>query len=538
MSFVTPELMCIVLVCLTAVALLLGFPVAFTLAGVSLFVAVLGSVLGVFDAALLIAFPQRVFSIMTNETLIAVPLFVFMGVMLERSKLAEELLVNMARVFGGRSGGIAYAVCIVGAILAASTGIAGATVVTMGLLSLPIMLRHGYSPSLSCGVITASGTLGQIIPPSIILVLLGDQLSVAYQNAQFAQGIFAPDTVSVNELFAGALFPGLMLVGLYMSFIFVRTLINPSVAPALDEDNPWSEPGFVRSFVISLVAPVLMIVAVLGSILTGIASPTEAAAVGAGGAVLLAGFKLNTSAQKLILAGVISFAVMLALSVSFDLRMQKEAIALADWIAIGVAAIAAVVFAAAMAFALVTTLRTRTDRGTSILGEVMGTTMRMSSMVFVILIGATMFSLAFRGFGGEDYIKEWLQSLPGGTVAAIIVVMVFMFLLGFFLDYLEIVFIVVPIVAPILLQMEIAPGVFMSPVWLGVLMSVNLQTSYLTPPFGYALFFLRGVAPREVSTPQIYKGVIPFVLLQLTALVILWFFPQVATWLPDTIYGN
>ena len=536
MSFITPELMCLVLVSLVAITLLMGFPVAFTLAGGSLIVTLIGAALGVYDPTLLIAFPQRVFSIMTNETLIAVPLFVFMGVMLERSKLAEELLENMARLFGGKPGGIAYAVCLVGALLAASTGIAGATVVTMGLLSLPVMLRRGYDPSLACGVITASGTLGQIIPPSIILVILGDQLAIAYQNAQFEQGIFSPDTVSVNELFAGALFPGLLLVGLYMSFIFIRTLINPNVAPAIEEDTGWSEPGFLLNFIVSLVAPILMIVAVLGSILSGIASPTEAAAVGGSGAILLAAFKLNKSVQKLVLAGVVSFALMLGLAMSFDLRLQVDVLETRDIIAIVIAGLATVVFAIAMSTAVITTYRTLSENGKPVLFEVMGTTMRISSMVFVILIGATMFSLAFRGFGGDEYIEHWLESLPGGTVSAIIVVMLFMFLLGFFLDYLEIVFIVVPIVAPILLQMEVAPGVLMSPVWLGVMMSVNLQTSYLTPPFGYALFFLRGVAPAEVTTPQIYKGVIPFVGIQLSALVILWFFPGLTTWLPGLIY--
>ncbi|MEW7009122.1 TRAP transporter large permease [Lentilitoribacter sp. EG35] len=539
MEFITPEFMCAALVCLVATLLLFGFPVAFTLAGSSLIIAAIGAYLGVLDWAIMTAFPQRVFSIMTNEVLIAVVLFVFMGVMLERSKLAEELLENMARIFGSKPGGIAYAVCIVGALLAASTGIAGATVVTMGLLSLPVMIRRGYDPSLSCGIITASGTLGQIIPPSIILVILGDQLSVAYQNAQFEQGIFSPDTVSVNELFAGALFPGFVLVSLYVLYIFVRTMINPAIAPAMPpEDNANGDNRLIWKLLGSLIPPIFLIVAVLGSILAGIASPTEAAAVGGGGAILLASYKLNVATRTTMLAGLIAFAVMVTLALGFDLRSQRDVVTTKDWIAIAAAFVATCVFLFAMAVALRTTFKERSSNGLRVLAQVMRSTMSISSMVFVILIGAAMFSLVFRGFGGDEIIEEWLKSLPGGTLSAVLIVMIIMFFLGFFLDYLEIVFIVVPIVAPVLLQMEVAPGVLMSPVWLGVMMALNLQTSYLTPPFGYALFFLRGVAPDTIRTGQIYKGVIPFVLIQLFCLVILWFFPNLAIWLPAQIYGG
>lgn len=538
-DLVTPEFMCAVLVCLVAALLLFGFPVAFTLAGSSLIIAAAGSFLGAIDWSIMKAFPQRIFGIMTNEVLIAVPLFVFMGVMLERSKLAEELLENMARLFGSKPGGIAYAVCIVGALLAASTGIVGATVVTMGLLSLPIMIRRGYDPSFSCGVIAASGTLGQIIPPSIILVILGDQLSVAYQNAQFEQGIFSPDTVSVNELFAGALLPGILLVGLYMLYVFVRTLINPSIAPPIPAEKlGGDEENFLLKLLGSLIPPIFLIVAVLGSILAGIASPTEAAAMGGGGAILLASYRLNPATQKLMFAGVTSFGVMVTLALGFDLRSQRDVVTTQDWVAISIALVAAAVFAVALLTAVRTTYKVRSDNGIRVLSQVMRSTMSISSMVFVILIGAAMFSLVFRGFGGDEIIKEWLHSLPGGTLSAVIVVMLMMFFLGFFLDYLEIVFIVVPIVAPVLLQMEVAPGVLMSPVWLGIMMGLNLQTSYLTPPFGYALFFLRGVAPDTIKTTQIYKGVIPFVMIQLFCLAILWFFPNLAIWLPDTIYGD
>lgn len=538
MELISADTMCAVLVGLVAFLLLFGFPVAFTLAGSSLIVAIAGTVLGVFDWSIMTAFPQRVFGIMTNEVLIAIVLFVFMGVMLERSKLAEELLENMGRAFGSMPGGIAYSVCIVGALLAASTGIAGATVVTMGLLALPVMVRRGYDPALSCGVIAASGTLGQIIPPSIVLVILGDQLAVAYQNAQFEQGVFSPDTVSVNELFSGALLPGLVLVGLYLAYVAIRTTFNPNIAPSLSTGEfEVDRKGGIKYLIASLAPPIFLIVAVLGSILVGIASPTEAASMGAGGAILLASYKLFPSSRKLVLAGVGAFAVMIALALGFDLRVQRDTIEFEDKMAIAVALISSTIFVSSMLVSLRNLYRVGSEMEAPVLTEVMRSTTTISSMVFIILIGAAMFSLVFRGLGGDEIVERWLLSLPGGTFSAVVVVMVAMFLLGFFLDYLEIVYIVVPIVAPVLLQMEVAPGQLMSPIWLGIMMGINLQTSYLTPPFGFALFFLRGAAPRSISTINIYRGVVPFILIQLSCLAVLWCFPELATWLPSVIYN-
>ena len=533
----SPEALCLLMFLFTCASLLAGFPVAFTLAGASFLFALLASAFGVFDFSFLSAFPQRIFSVMTNEVLVAVPLFILMGVTLERSKVAEELLDNMGRLFGRMPGGLGYSVCVVGALMAASTGIAGATVVTMGLISLPVMLRRGYDPAISCGTIAASGTLGQIIPPSIILVLLGDQLAVAFQEAQYKLGNFAPDTVSVNELFAGALLPGLLLVGLYIVYLAVRAAMNPQVSPPMPAGElPEDQGAFRMRLLGSLIAPVLLIVAVLGSILGGIASPTEAAGVGAIGALMLSGHRLDEARGGWILAGGGCLAGLLVLTAFFDLRAQRDDLTTADWIPIIAAAVLACGLAVGVGVAAVRTLATRGEDGSPILSGVVRTAMGITSMVFVILIGASMFSLVFRGLGGDVIIEEFLKSLPGGTAAAILLVMAVMFLLGFFLDFLEIVFIVVPIVAPILLQLEIAPGETLSPVWLGIMMAINLQTSFLTPPFGFALFYIRGVAPDSVSTHQIYRGIIPFVAVQLALLAVLWFFPGLATWLPDQLY--
>ncbi|MCW9024195.1 MAG: TRAP transporter large permease subunit [Gammaproteobacteria bacterium] len=443
--------------------LLAGYPVAFSLGGTALVFALLGQLSGNFDGAFLQALPNRLFGIMTNTTLIAVPLFVFMGVMLERSKVAEKLLDTMAMLFGSLRGGLGISVTLVGMLLAASTGIVGATVVTMGLLSLPTMLKRGYSPSLACGTICASGTLGQIIPPSIILVLLGDVLSSAYQQAQLDMGIFSPDNISVGDLFAGALIPGLLLVGLYVIYLTIVAFFKPDSSPAIPEEERQLEAGqLIKNIFQALLPPLALIIAVLGSIMAGAATPTEAASVGAVGAMLLA--------------------------------FQQKQLNL------------------------------------NILREVTRTTTEVTSMVFLIFIGASLFSLVFRGFGGDDLVRELLIDLPGGAVGAMFIVMVLIFLLGFILDFIEITFVVVPIVGPVLLSMGI------DPVWLGIMIAINLQTSFLTPPFGFALFYLRGVASDMVKTTDIYRGVAPFIAIQLITLALLAYWPSIATWLPEQIY--
>jgi tripartite ATP-independent transporter DctM subunit len=534
---IDPLILCFAMFGVACVLLMAGFPVAFTLAGTALGFALFGSAIGVFQLSLLTAFPQSIFGMMTNEVLVAVPLFIFMGVMLERSRIAEELLENMGRLFGALPGGLAFSVCIVGALLAASTGIVGATVVTMGLMSLPTMLKRGYNKSLACGTIAVSGTLGQIIPPSIVLVLLGDQLSVAFQNAQFEMGIFAPGTVSVNDLFAGALLPGLMLVGLYILYQIGFVILRPAEAPAIPRDKA-AAIGFAafRQIARALLAPILLIIAVLGSILIGLASPTEAAGVGAIGATLLAGYRLDEARGRPILIAAVCMAGLLALTTGFDLRAQRVVVSATEWTAIIAAFALTAGLAWGIAVALIRTFGERDSDDERILAAVCQSTMTISAMVFTIIIGARLFSLVFIGLGGGDFVEAFLKSLPGGTLTAVFLVMLVMFLMGFFLDFLEIVFIVVPIVAPILLKMEMADGSMMSPVWLGIMMAVNLQTSFLTPPFGLALFYLRGVAPADIVTGDIYRGIVPFVIIQIFALALLWFAPGMATWLPSVLY--
>ena len=439
--------------------LLLGFPVAFSLAGTALAFAVLGDAVGIFDMRLLGGLASRYFGVMVNEVLVAVPLFVFMGVMLERSGIAEQLLETMGLLMRRVRGGLAISVTLVGMLLAASTGIVGATVVTMGLLSLPTMLKAGYDPKLACGTICASGTLGQVIPPSIALVILGDIMQGANTQAQLALGNFAPEPVSVVDLFAGAMLPGLLLVGLYIAWQFTIASFRPAAAPPMEAHD---DVALGTKVLGALVPPALLITAVLGSILAGLATPTESAAVGAVGATVLA--------------------------------------------------------------------IARRRFGLEVLRHVMRSTTKISSMVFVILLGASVFSLVFRGLGGEEIVHEALGAMPGGALGAMIVVMALMFVLGFFLDFIEIVFVVVPIVGPVLLQMGL------DPVWLGVMIAVNLQTSFLTPPFGFALFYLRGVAPPEVKTMDIYLGIAPFVVIQLVGLALVAAFPALATWLPSVIF--
>ena len=438
--------------------LMAGYPVAFSLAGTALIFAMVGAVTGHFDMAFLQALPNRLFGTMENTTLIAVPLFILMGVMLEKSRLSEDLLESMADLFGEFRSGLGISVVLVGALLAASTGIVGATVVTMGLMSLPTMLKRGYSPAQATGLIAATGTLGQIIPPSIALVLLGDTLSSAYQQAQLNMGIFTPKTISIGDLFVGAIIPGLMLVIFYCAYLVIFS------RPSLDENNPQSvgKASLSRAMK-NLLPPVFLIVTVLGSILSGIATPTEAAGVGAFGATTLAAIKGQLNFTKL--------------------------------------------------------------------REVAISTTQVTSMVFLILIGAAVFSLVFRGFGGEEIVENFFTNLPGGLFGATLLVMVVIFLLGFILDFIEITFVVVPIVGPVLLAMGV------DPVWLGVMIAINLQTSFLTPPFGFALFYLRGVTPDTVETSDMYRGVVPFIILQLFLMLLLSFWPALATWLPSYIYN-
>lgn len=452
------EWLALVFFAFTFALLLMGFPVAFTLAGASLIFSVFALLIGVFDVDFLAALPSRIWSLITNGQLLAIPLFVLMGVLLEKSRLAEDLLVTTSKLLAGVRGGLALAVVGVGVLLAASTGIVGATVVAMGLIALPAMLKEGYDPKLSCGLICASGTLGQIIPPSIILILLADILSSAYQQAQLKMGNFSPETLSVGDLFAGALIPGVLLALMYALFMVWHARKQPPIAA---EDLP-AKPSFVE-IMTSLVPPLLLVVLVLGSIIAGYATATESAAVGAMGALLLG-----------LARGRLNFASLQASGLE---------------------------------------------------------SVKVNGMIFAILIGAIFFSLVFRGLGGDDAVRELLESIPGGVVTVMIVVMLFLFILGFFLDFIEITFVVVPIVAPILLMMGV------DPVWLGIMIAINLQTSFLTPPFGFALFYLRGVLPPNIPSSDLYKGVIPFIGLQLLMLLLLSSFPALATWLPKVIYG-
>jgi tripartite ATP-independent transporter DctM subunit len=522
------EILSLCMFAIACLALLAGFPVAFTLAGVGLGTAGVAWALGIFDFSFLSAVPMRIFgTAIWNEVLLAVPLFVFMGVTLERSKVAEELLDTMGQMFGNMRGGLGVSVFIVGALLAASTGIVGATVVTMGLISMPTMLRRGYDPKLASGMICASGTLGQIIPPSIVLIVLGDQISNAYVDAQRTIGNWSPEPVSVADLFAGALIPGLCLVGMYIVYQLVLAYIKPESSPPIPrEDFTHKEGSFAGQMADALLPPVILIVAVLGSILIGVATPTEAAGVGAVGAMLLACEKTDGVSKLPVYVGGGCIAVVLVLANVFDLRLALDTIEPANMAAIVVAFIATAGVAWSVLFSMRVLLRT------GILVEVMQSTLKISSLVFVILIGATVFSLVFRGLGGDDIVHEFLSNLPGGIVGAVILVMALVFVLGFFLDFLEITLVVVPMVAPTLLQSDL------NPIWLGIMLAMNLQTSFLTPPFGFALFYLRGVAPPSVKTSDIYLGIIPFVLIQLSMLGVLALFPQLATWLPGVLYGT
>ena len=439
--------------------LMLGYPVAFTLSGVSIIFAIICSFTNNFDLTLLFALPSRIFGIITNETLVAIPMFIFMGIMLEKSKIAESLLEAMSSLFSNVKGGLGISVIIVGALLAASTGIVGATVVTMGLLSLPTMLKQKYDVKIATGTILASGTLGQIIPPSIILILLGDVMSSSYQEAQNMLGIFSQESISVGDLFAGAIFPGLILVGLYIIYIVYIAHFRSDLIPEYKSKKNFT----AKEIILSLYSPLFLILIVLGVIILGIATPTEASSFGAIGSTLLAFInkKLN-------------------LEILRDVVIQAS---------------------------------------------------KITSMIFILLIGATIFSLVFRGLEGDIFINNTLSNLPGDIYFKLSIVMFAIFLLGFILDFIEITYVVIPVVAPILLSMGI------DPVWLGILIAINLQTSFLTPPFGFAIFYLKSVIPKDIQTVDIYKGVIPFIVIQIITIILIIIVPEITTWLPNKIFG-
>ena len=454
------ELIPLVMFGVICIVLLAGFPVAFSLAGTALIFSGIGIMTNTFDGSLLGTIPNRLYGDMTNMTLVAVPLFIFMGVLLEKSNLAQDLLSNMADLMGGFKGSLAISVIFVGALIAASTGIVGATVIAMGLISLPIMLQRNYDQSLAAGTICATGTLGQIIPPSIALVILGDVLSASYQQSQLSIGNFSARTVSVGDLFMGAVVPGLILVIAYAAYVIIRAHISPSLAPAQEVKAVKNRKKIIFT---TLLPPFVLIASVLGSILAGIATPSEAAGVGAFGGLILALSKSSLTKKNLT--------------------------------------------------------------------EAVETTTEITAMVFMILLGSSIFSLVFRGFGGDDLISSVFASLPGGVFSAVLLVMVIIFLLGFILDFIQITLVVVPIVGPALLALGI------DPIWLGIMIAINLQTSFLTPPFGFALFYLRGVAPDNLPTEAIYRGVVPFILIQLAVLICLAIFPGLVTTLPNAIYG-
>ena len=453
----THEFFSFLLFILLAIFLLAGYPVSLTLAGTAIIVALLGYAADLFPVVLLNVLPNRVFGLVTNETLIAVPLFIFMGVMLEKSGVAVALLENMSRIWGKIRGGLVYSVLIVGVLMAASTGIVGATVVTMGILSLPLMLKWNYNKKMSAGIICASGTLGQIIPPSIVLVLLADIFQGANEQASQISGNLAPTPVSSVDLFAGAIIPGILLVFLYGIWILINSILKPDNFPVQKKNK---ENVILIDLLGTIFPPIALIILVLGSILFGVATPTESASLGALGSVIIA--------------------------MKNKLKMEVFKSACIE-------------------------------------------TLKINSMVFFILIGASLFSLVFRGFGGDLLVESFLIDIPGAKINSLIIVMITIFILGFFLDFFQIVFVIVPIVGPSLISMGY------DPVWLAIMFAINLQTSFLTPPFGFALFYLRGVAPKEIKTSDIYFGVIPYILIQLSVLFILFKFPYLVTWLPSKL---
>lgn len=514
------EYLDIIMLAVLMLAILSGFPVAFSIAGVAIIFAYIGWIFGVMDISLLGAMGQRVFGLLSNEVLIAIPLFVLMGGILEKSRIAENLLNTMGQLFGGLRGGLGISVVLVGALLAASTGIVGATVVAMGMIALPTMLKVGYKPTVASGIVCTSGTLGQIIPPSTLLIILADVMSNAYQQAQYEQGKFAVETLSVGQVFAAALIPGIVLVVLYILYILARGFLRPDDMPPAPKDDSVSTAQIVSS----ILPPIILILAVLGAILAGLASPTEAASVGAIGALLLAG--TQTGSKKVILAGAAALGVVAVLVGVYPVRFQRSDLVAMDYIVGGIQIVLVIIAVVAIIVALRAALKS------SILSDALQSTATMTSMIFATILAAGMFSLVFIGLDGEERVEQILAQVPGGATGALIFSMLFIFVLGFFLDFVEISVIVLPLIAPQLILMG------HDPIWLSVLIAINLQTSFLTPPFGFSLFYLRGAAPPEVTTGQIYKGVMPFILLQAIGVMIVWKWSAIAVWLPRVVYGG
>ncbi|WP_288348627.1 TRAP transporter large permease subunit [uncultured Thalassospira sp.] len=500
--------------------ILLGFPVSFSIAGVAIIFGYIGWATDAMNIGLMGAFGQRVFGTLTNDVLIAIPLFVVMGVILERSRIAEDLLHTMGRLFGQLRGGLGISVVLVGALLAASTGIVGATVIAMGMIALPTMLRTGYNPKLASGLVCTAGTLGQIIPPSTLLIILSDVMSSAYQQAQYEQGKFTIETISVGQIFAGALVPGLTLVAIYILYILLRGVFRPDDMPPAQSDDGRPDIGEVFRAVLP---PILLIIAVLGAILGGVATPTEAASVGAIGAILMAGARQGAN-RTLVLAGTISLLVLAVMAGIAPVRFQRSDLTGVDYMLGGVYVVLAIIGIAAIFACL------RQAWKADILKSALTSTMTVTSMIFATILTASMFSLVFIGLGGEDHVAEILEAMPGGPTGALLFCMALIFILGFFLDFVEITVILLPLIAPGLIMMG------HDPVWLAILIAINLQTSFLTPPFGFSLFYLRSAAPPEITTGQIYKGVIPFIALQVFGIFVIWLWPSLARWLPSVVF--
>ena len=500
--------------------ILLGFPVSFSIAGVAVIFAFIGWATDAMNIALMGALGQRVFGVLTNDVLIAIPLFVLMGVVLERSRIAEDLLHTMGRLFGQLRGGLGISVVLVGALLAASTGIVGATVVAMGMIALPTMLRTGYNPKMASGLVCTAGTLGQIIPPSTLLIILSDVMSSAYQQAQYEQGKFTIETISVGQIFAGALIPGLTLVVIYIAYILLRGFFRPNDMPPVQSDEGRPAMGEV---IRAILPPVLLIIAVLGAILGGIATPTEAASVGAIGAILMAGIRQGAS-RNLVLAGTAALLVLAVMAGIAPVRFQRNDLEGLDYVFGAGYVVLAIIGVTAIAACLKQAWKA------DVLKSALTSTMTVTAMIFATILTASMFSLVFIGLGGEDHVAEILEAMPGGPMGALFFCMAVIFVLGFFLDFVEITVILLPLIAPGLIMMG------HDPVWLAILIAINLQTSFLTPPFGFSLFYLRSAAPPEITTGQIYTGVVPFIALQVFGIFVIWLWPSLAKWLPSVVF--